>query len=328
MGLVPLSDYPQVNDFLIAASDDNMEKGTGGINRNGVVRTPSCFNSMGQLLTDTSFALSVVEEQDLPDLSRFIILSFGADPIRLSSDLSAFERAIMQPATELLNGYSAIVAFAEVLQGLRSRLETKLAKGREYYLDCPELDNLATRRDKLQLAGKSSVVLALAKSHSTTEGDWHIDVLASVELRLQPCDAKIPFTLPWLDGIERKLGSLVGLGEVNARDLQPYLSNLCVDERVRRQGVGRVMVRAVEYIACQIWGYSRMYLHVDIDNKAAYNLYKSEGYGDVGRRWNPFWAGRAADIGYFYKNLKPEQQSEDEKALSSSKHPKSAETSQ
>jgi hypothetical protein len=31
--------------------------------------------------------------------------------------------------------------------------------------------------------------------------------------------------------------------------------------------------------------------------------HKSEGYRDVGLRWNPFWAGRSAEIGYYVKNL-------------------------
>lgn len=27
-------------------------------------------------------------------------------------------------------------------------------------------------------------------------------------------------------------------------------------------------------------------------------------YSDVGHRWSPLWAGSAADIGYYVKNLK------------------------
>jgi len=64
------------------------------------------------------------------------------------------------------------------------------------------------------------------------------------------------------------------------------------------------MVRCLEDIAVTRWGLSKMYLHVDAENEAAMQLYKSEGYKDVGRRWNPFWAGKAADIGYFFKKLR------------------------
>jgi ribosomal protein S18 acetylase RimI-like enzyme len=96
----------------------------------------------------------------------------------------------------------------------------------------------------------------------------------------------------------------MGLGtEKGSADMQPYLSNLCVDERYRGRKIGRALVRCVENIAKTDWGYNRIYLHVDEDNQAALNLYKSEGYRDVGHRWNPFWSGQAADIGYYVKTL-------------------------
>lgn len=93
-----------------------------------------------------------------------------------------------------------------------------------------------------------------------------------------------------------------------ARDLQPYLSNLCVDERYRRKQLGKALVQCLEDIV-ESWGYSKLYLHVDIENKAALTLYQNEGYKDVGTRWNPFWAGRAAEIGYFVKKLDKKQDS-------------------
>ena len=152
-------------------------------------------------------------------------------------------------------------------------------------------------------ASGQALVLILAKPH--TGSDWHVDVIASVELRLEPCDAKIPFTLPWLDRIERRLASMVGLGKNDSRDLQPYLSSLCVDERFRGKGIGRAMVHCVEDIVAQKWGYSRVYLHVDVDNEPALKLYKSEGYRDVGLRWKPFWAGKSSEsIGYYVKKVK------------------------
>ena len=92
----------------------------------------------------------------------------------------------------------------------------------------------------------------------------------------QPSDAKIPFSLPWLDRVERKLASKVGIGIDNG-DLQPYLSNLCVDESFRGKKIGRALVRCVENIAETAWGMSRMYLHVDEENIAALSLYCSEG---------------------------------------------------
>jgi GNAT superfamily N-acetyltransferase len=121
----------------------------------------------------------------------------------------------------------------------------------------------------------------------------------------QPCDAKIPFSLPWIDRIERSAASLIGGGggDTDGADLQPYLSNLCVEESFRGKQLGRALVRCVENIAKETWGYNRMYLHVDEDNDAALNLYKSEGYRDVGHRWSPFWAGSSSAVGYYVKSL-------------------------
>lgn len=258
-----------------------------------------CIDRYGKF--ENKYELALAEESDLPDVSRFVVQTFGADVITLSHDLGSFESMLMTPAVQLVNGYSGIVAFAEVLAGLRSRLSFRL-KSKPMDLSPPNLDGLS-RDEKIRMAACTSVVLALAKYRSSDSSDWHCDVIASVELRLQPCDAKIPFSLPWIDRFERRLATLIGLGKNSGRDLQPYLSNLCVDETQRSKGIGRALVRCVENIAQTSWGYSRMYLHVDTDNKAAMELYKNEGYRDVGRRWNPFWAGKAADIGYFVKKL-------------------------
>ena len=258
-----------------------------------------CIDQFGKY---EDYDLGLAEEQDLPDIARFVVNCFGADAIRLSQDLGAFERMLMTPAIELVNGYSGIVAFAEVLAGLRYRMNFRLKAGRQMGMSLPNFKGL-NRDDKIRMAAGSSVVFALAKKLSDDGSDWHSEIIASVELQMQPCDAKIPFTLPWFDKIERKLASFIGIGKNDGRDLQPYLSNLCVDESMRGKGVGRALVRAVESVAVSCWGCSRIYLHVDADNEAAVALYRSEGYRDVGLRWAPFWAGMAKDIGYYYKPL-------------------------
>ena len=123
-------------------------------------------------------------------------------------------------------------------------------------------------------------------------------------MRLQPTDAKIPFSYPWLDTVERNMAQKLGLDTPkDSNVLQPYLSNLCVAERVRGRRIGKAMVRCVESIVADTCGFSKIYLHVDLENAAAYDLYKNEGYEDFGSRWNPFWAGNAADIAYFVKEL-------------------------
>jgi ribosomal protein S18 acetylase RimI-like enzyme len=285
LGLIPIRNFRDELTFLSKSDDVRC-----CLDSDGVFRDP---------VTGDSYELGLIEEQDLVDTSRFIVQTFGADAIRLSQDLNSFEEMIMKPAFELINGYSGIVAFAEVLAGLRIRLSQRFA---DRGIDPPKLQGLKSREEKINVASGSAIVLVLAKSREGS--DWHIDVIGSMELRLQPCDAKIPFSLPWLDRIERRLGSLTGLGNNESRDLEPYLSNLCVAEDYRGKGIGRALVHCVEDIAASNWGFSRMYLHVDEDNTSALQLYKSEGYKDVGLRWRPFWAGKASDIGYYVKKFK------------------------
>ena len=242
------------------------------------------------------YELGLVEENELPELARFVVSAFGAEAITLSQDMNSFERMLMNPAAEFLNGYSGLVAFAEVYSGTRQRISNRFLQqpSQIEMISAPELTGLS-HEEKIRKAERESIVLVLARQ--TT--DDSIDVIASIELRLQPCDAKIPFSIPWLDRVERKLWKM----EKNSNDLQPYLSNLCVDEKFRGQKIGRGLVRCVENIAKTCWGYNRIYLHVDEDNLSALNLYKSEGYRDVGHRWNPFWSGDASKIGYYVKSL-------------------------
>ncbi|KAL3910870.1 MAG: hypothetical protein SGARI_001919, partial [Bacillariaceae sp.] len=232
---------------------------------------------------DTSkYELGVVEEQDLPDLCKFVVATFGADVISLSTDMNSFEKMLMNPAAEFLNGYSGLVAFAEVFSGTKQRVSDRV---QNMGISAPNMAGL-TRQEKIVKAEKDSLILILSRpaSGSTSQAST-TDIIAAIELRLQPCDAKIPFSIPWLDRVERRMGSVIGLGmEKGSADMQPYLSNLCVNEKYRGKKIGRALVRCVEDIAKTNWGYNRIYLHVDEDNKAALNLYKSEGYRDVGHR--------------------------------------------
>ncbi|CAJ1954558.1 unnamed protein product [Cylindrotheca closterium] len=277
--LVPLSKFSDDITFLSKADEDRC-----------------CFDSNGCFKDgDDVYQLALVEKEDLPDMCRFVVAAFGAAAISLSKDLNSFEQLLLSPATELLNSYSSVVAFAEVFSGTQQRLETRLSK---MDVSPPDLKKGLSRQELIDIAEKDSIILAVGKKNEDS-----IDFIASIELRLQPSDAKIPFSLPWLDRIERRIAATVGIG-TGIRDLQPYLSNLCVAEDFRGKKIGRGLVRCVEDIALSSWGMPRMYLHVDEDNVAALSLYKSEGYRDVGHRWNPFWAGSSANIGYYVKTLK------------------------
>ena len=270
------------------------------------------------VLDNTSFELSLMEENDIGNVAQFIVRIFGGDAINLSQNLTTVERLILSPAVDVVNGYSSLVAFAEVYAGLRSRLSYRFqSKSNDNnkvddLISPPNLHGLS-REEQIRRISSTSIVIVLATKESQSNdedqsaGTIHVStptIIASVELRLQPCDAKIPFTLPWIDRIERKLFSSNGMKQqLQHDDFRPYLSNLCVDEMYRGRGIGKLLVHCVETIATTYWGYQQMYLHVDLENVAAVQLYKKYGYTDVGRRWNPFWAGRAADIGYFVKNI-------------------------
>ena len=128
---------------------------------------------------DDKFELAIVQEDDLPDLSRFIVAAFGADAIRLSQDINAFERMMLSPATELVNGYSNLVAFAEVFQGTRQRLKSRFEK---MDLSAPNPKGL-TGKAAIDVVEKDSLVLVVARP--SAEKDSQIEVIASIELRLQ-----------------------------------------------------------------------------------------------------------------------------------------------
>jgi hypothetical protein len=128
---------------------------------------------------EDKFELSIVQEEDLPDLSRFVVAAFGADVIRLSQDVNAFERMLLSPATELLNGYSNLVAFAEVFQGTRQRLASRFEK---MDLSVPNVKGLSGK-DAITVAEKDSLVLVVARP--SEDKDAPTEIIASIELRLQ-----------------------------------------------------------------------------------------------------------------------------------------------
>lgn len=295
LNLKPLSSFRDPNKRTFLTSSESFR---------------TCINENGELRQDDesgSYIIAVAEEDDLPDISQLTINAFGADAITLSKNLSPLEQTILNPGIGAFNAYSNMVAYTEVLSGLRQRLRLRLNRDNiDELLSPPPVRNI-NDKDAENVAAKSSVVLVLARERKNTPGirkKGDIEAIATVELRLQPTDAKIPFSEPWFDRIERSIAKVLGV-DVKPKDmhLQPYLSNLCVDESCRGRQIGKSLVRCVEKIAKDGWGYDKIFLHVDLDNVAALNLYKKENYEDVGSRWNPFWAGQASEIGYYYKNI-------------------------
>ena len=130
---------------------------------------------------DFMYKLCVIEQTDLPEVSRFVIEAFGADVIAMATDMNTVERAIVQPAVGLLNAYSGMVAFSEVLAGLKDRTRDRI--------DAPDVSPPiilgTTRSEKIAQAQKSSLVLALARGGGVGTDKQDIEVIASIELRLQ-----------------------------------------------------------------------------------------------------------------------------------------------
>ena len=289
LSLVPLSDFGDQCTFLSSPQSHR-----------------TCFDEKGFIQVDEGtvpYVLGIAEEDDLPDISRLTIDAFGDVAITLGGDLNGLERALLTPGVALWNGYTGYAAYTEVLSGLRSRMKDKLHKVDLASPLSANDDGDLSEEDAEELAANSSLILALGRPKPEGESGT-IEAIATVELRLQPTDAKIPFSQPWLDSLERRAAKALGVdGSTRNDKLQPYLSNLCVAESARGRRIGKALVRCLEKIAKDTWGYDQIYLHVDLENAAAYNLYKSEGYQDVGFRWNVPWAGGASDIGYFVKKL-------------------------
>jgi ribosomal protein S18 acetylase RimI-like enzyme len=286
------------------------------------------------------------DADDLPPIAKLTVDVFDATAIALSSTTSwsVFEKALLgavvEPAIGMYNAWAHAVGYTEVLSGLRRRMRNRMTdtrnggeKNDEWFTPLVVPNNDTSKNDSLNkcdktledIASRSSLILALARS---PDGGKDMEVVASVELRLQPTDAKIPFSQPWLDNMERRLvrsfpflnsklmtnvtgdesvasdddTTKVEIGKSKNPPMRPYLCNLCVTPNLRSLGIGRALCRIVEAIAQKKWSYSHIYLHVDPTNDVAMKLYEKEGYVDVGRRWNTFWAG--GEISYYVKRLR------------------------
>lgn len=137
------------------------------------------FDSNGNFVNDDAiYQLGLVERDDLPDMCRFVVAAFGAESIRLSQDLNSFEQLLLSPATELLNSYSSVVAFAEVFSGTQQRLDSRLSK---MDVSPPAVKKGLSRQELIDIAEKDSLVLAVGKKNDKDS----MDFIASIELRLQ-----------------------------------------------------------------------------------------------------------------------------------------------
>lgn len=200
LNLIPLTDFQNELTFFSSSED----------NRCCIDKTGKYTPTTPELQDDGEpFQLYLVDEEDLAEVSLFIVKAFGADAISLSSnEFSAFEKGVMAPALDFFNGYSAVTAFAEVLWGLRIRQAdrvplTNILNKEESNagvksnvvndISPPVMEGLESAKEKIAAANRKSLILVLARpstSQENNESKWtsvdsNIDVIASVELRLQ-----------------------------------------------------------------------------------------------------------------------------------------------
>jgi len=227
------------------------------------------------------FVVGVADESETEEITKLVLKSFK-ERTKLSSDLSFIEKRILQPLANLWDAYTDSFAYNEILTGLKAQLP-----------DDMDADNLV-------LTNSMKACILVVKDRNTN------NIIASVALRLLPPDGKIPFSQPFYDIIERELAHKVypeKFADPATLTYEPYLCNLCVDESYRGQKLGNSLVQIVEQIAFNQWGKSKLYLHVDdVNNIPAFTLYKKRDFQKVqGIKFDPAWAGDAANIGFFVK---------------------------
>ena len=201
MGLTPLSKFRDELTFFSSPKENRC-----CINQDGIFEPlkPILIDNNNNDINDADFELSLVEESDLPEVALFIVKSFGADVISMTTgEFSDWEKRLMAPAMDFFNNYAALTAFSEVLWGLRIRQAdrvplTTVAMHREQEKQKknadkkiatttttehqstvvndilpPNLHGLKSAKEKINAANRKSLVLLLARksANPSTNGN-------------------------------------------------------------------------------------------------------------------------------------------------------------
>jgi len=85
--------------------------------------------------------------------------------------------------------------------------------------------------------------------------------------------------------VDEEAGHIVGYGGVRALEggADADIQTIALDEAIRGQGRGRVLLRALIAAAIER-GAKELFLEVRADNPVAEGLYASEGFAELGRR--------------------------------------------
>lgn len=296
LSLVPLSTFSPLPSFL-----ESSEEHRSCITSKGTLVSDCIFTSS---MTPGSYVLCVAEEDDLPYISQLTVEAFNLDFITLSHYISPYDSSRPQLDKVLGNTYFSSVDCIEVFKGLQSRTKGRFKKNGDI-LRSPSL-SIKSDLKMVKVASEMSLLLALGRSTKNVT----VDVIAVIELRLQPTEKKISFGMQWISNkfwrVPISFLSKRSKYRKNVTSmLQPYITNLCVKESFRCRKIGRALIRCIECLARDTWGYEKLYLHVDLHNSVALKLYQSEGYQLLSNScWNQVRLGNYRhNIGYFEKVL-------------------------
>ena len=94
-------------------------------------------------------------------------------------------------------------------------------------------------------------------------------------------------------------GELIGYSVHSVAAGEAHLLNLCVKPSRQSQGFGRRLLRAVMAEAKR-QGADTLFLEVRLSNHVAQALYESEGFNEVGRRFDYYPAGKGREDAIVY----------------------------
>mmetsp|Transcript_59325 Transcript_59325/g.130283 ORF Transcript_59325/g.130283 Transcript_59325/m.130283 type:complete len:375 (-) Transcript_59325:170-1294(-) len=210
--------------------------------------------------------LGLAEKTDLPDIVDLLTVSFDRLFAKKRVDAGAWG-----PLGSLVAPWNAFN---------RAKDQQDMRKGVDFRLELAML--YPTLRRPVRRDESIGVLARGKRSRGGSDGP----LIAYFELCTLPPDGRRP---------EDEKGPKENGGE--RCQPAPYFSNLCVAENCRRRGLGRAMLQLAEDIVTNVWGDTRLYLHID-EYEPSQGLYPSHGYVPV--------SPKAADgVTHMWRELEP-----------------------
>ena len=212
----------------------------------------------------------------------------GFAPPRCAARLSAVATAEPEPSAVALPDLVIREAEpAELLEVARVQLDVFMPPPDEPSL-IPMLASMF-EANNLQLRLKMRKRLANDLGERVVKGSTILVATSAVDARTASADA---WAASEASGayVEPDVERIVGTVDLSSQELELpthgladealYLSHMAVDGEYRRQGLGRLLLRAAEARAVDA-GAEAIYLHVERSNEAALQLYRAEEYNTL-----------------------------------------------